>query len=120
MTLESEIPMGAGMGSSAAWGASLSAAFLHSLYFILSDGTLFDKSREKEFVWSYTNFIEQLYHGSPSGCDAAVTMTGDCIFYQKGTPPNLTQIKKLQKCKIDKQNMIIVNTNAKKNTKVLV
>ena len=110
------------MGSSAAWGASLSAALLHSLYFIISsNGQQFgDKEREKEFVWSYTNFIEQLYHGRPSGCDAAISMLGDCIYYQRGTPPALTQIKHLPQCKIERQNMIVVNTNAPKNTKQLV
>ena len=35
--MRSEIPLGSGLGSSAAWGASLSAAFLHSLTFILED-----------------------------------------------------------------------------------
>ena len=38
VTIESEIPLGAGMGSSAAWGAALSCALLHTLFFILNDG----------------------------------------------------------------------------------
>ena len=33
--INSEIPVGSGLGSSAAWGASLSASFLHAIYFIL-------------------------------------------------------------------------------------
>ena len=36
VTIESEIPLAAGMGSSAAWGASFSSALLHSLNFISS------------------------------------------------------------------------------------
>ena len=78
--IKSEIPLGSGLGSSAAWGASLSGALLHSLHFLVT-GEHFDKLKEKEFVWSYTNFLEKLYHGSPSGCDAATSMHGGCLFY---------------------------------------
>ena len=114
-----EIPLSSGLGSSAAWGASLSAALLHSLHFV-AIGAPFDAGKEKEFVWAYTNFLEKLYHGSPSGCDAAVSIHGGCIFFQRATPPGLTQVKPLPRCKINAQNIIVVNTNAKKNTKALV
>ena len=42
------------------------------------------------------------------------------MFYQRATPPGLSQIRQLSKCKIDRQGLIVVNTNAKKNTKALV
>ena len=42
---------------------------------------LHDKAREKELIWAYTNFLEKLYHGRPSGCDAAVSIHGGCLFY---------------------------------------
>lgn len=119
ITLANEIPLGAGLGSSAAWGAGLSAALMHSLFYLIT-GNLFDRAQEKEFVWSYTNWLENKYHGRPSGCDAAIVMHGDCLFYKRATPPGLTQIKPLPECKISSQHMIVVNTNAKKNTKQLV
>lgn len=40
--IKSEIPLGSGLGSSAAWGSSLSGALLHSLHFIAT-GEHFDK-----------------------------------------------------------------------------
>ena len=89
VTMTSEIPLGSGLGSSAAWGASLSAALLHSLSFLIT-GSTFQKDSEKEYVWAYTNFLEKLYHGRPSGCDAAVSIHGDCLFYQRAEPPGLT------------------------------
>lgn len=58
--------------------------------FYLTTGRLFDTAKEKEFVWSYTNWLEKKYHGRPSGCDAATIMHGDCIFYQRASPPGLT------------------------------
>ena len=120
ISLVNEIPISAGLGSSAAWGAALSSALMHSLYFIITGGYTFDRAKEREFVWSYTNWLEKRNHGRPSGCDAAVIIHGGCIFFQRGIPPGLTQIKQLPRCKIERQKMLVVNTNAKKNTKTLV
>lgn len=120
ITIRSEIPLGSGLGSSAAWGASISSALLHSFCFLACGSPFGDKAKEKELVWAYTNFLEKLYHGRPSGCDAAVSIHGGCLFYQRVEPPGLTTVKPLPRCKIDSQGMIVVNTNAKKNTKALV
>ena len=117
--MTSENPLGSGMGSSAAWGASLACALLHAAHFLLT-GQTFDNSREKEFVWSYTNFLEALYHGRPSGCDAAVSIHGGVLFYQRGTPPAKTIVRPLPRCKLDSLGMLVVNTNQKKDTKRLV
>ena len=64
--------------------------------------------------------MEKLSHGRPSGCDAATVIHGDCLVYKVGIPPNLTEVIKLPKAKIDSMDMFIVNTNAAKNTKDLV
>ena len=78
------------------------------------------RKEEIDRIWSYTNFIEKIYHGSPSGCDAAVSIHGGIIFYKKGIPPKMMELKKLDKIDIDKLEMLVVNTNVKKDTKKLV
>jgi mevalonate kinase len=125
-----EIPIGAGLGSSAAYAAVLSATLLYSVLFLQgklgSDASLPESFRGdgessfKTYVWSYTNYMEKLSHGRPSGCDAATVIHGDCLVYKVGIPPNLTEVIKLPKAKIDSTDMFIVNTNAAKNTKDLV
>ena len=120
VVITSELPVGSGLGSSAAWGASLSASFFHAIYFIIHGKRFTDKDAEKEHVWSYTNLTEYYFHGKPSGCDAAITIHGDIMYYRKGIPPELTEIKPLPMCKVENLNMILVNTNAKKDTKKLV
>ena len=109
-----ELPIGAGLGSSAAWGASLSASIFHSIYFILHGEQFKDQGAEKEHVWSYTNVSEKYFHGKPSGCDVASTIHGDIIYFKKGTPPEFNEIKPLPRCKVDNLDMILVQTNVKK------
>ena len=116
--LESEIPVGAGLGSSAAFGAVISGAILLSLSH-LQDKEL-DKKCINEYVWSYTNFFEKLEHGKPSGCDAAIIMKGGALAYSRGTPPEVSQITPLPMCKIDRTDMIVVYCGKPHDTKTIV
>lgn len=63
--IESEIPIGAGMGSSAAYSLALSAAFFKILGHILN----YDKFT-REDVLSGAFLLEVEFHGRTSGCDA--------------------------------------------------
>jgi len=46
----------------------------------------FDSFKKK--VWQYTDFLERLNHGNPSGCDAAAVINGGCIIFKKASPYN--------------------------------
>lgn len=121
VTVESEIPQGAGMGSSAAYSCALSAALLHSIAFLVDFEVPKQGTEElKDYVWSYTNFLEKKFHGRPSGCDAATVVDGGVVVYVKATPPEVTEIRQLTQCKINKTNLIVVDTNKRREAKALV
>ncbi len=74
ITIESTIPEGRGMGSSAAFCVALSAALLH-----------FYTSREwdKQTISSLAYHCEKYFHGIRSGVDVSASTYGGLIFYRK-------------------------------------
>jgi mevalonate kinase len=76
-----EVPMGVGMGSSAAMAASVARAFAGRLG--LSD----------EAVQSAVAASEAVFHGSASGIDQAAALTGGVFSFERGTPPRMSVIQ---------------------------
>lgn len=116
VTVSSELPLGSGLGSSAAFCVSLSGALL-----ALSDSTKVDSSQEgwvtfgeKEQQlankWAFEG--EKIIHGKPSGIDNTVSTFGNLIKFKSGA---LTCIKSNMILK-----MLITNTKVGRNTKALV
>ncbi|XP_075477778.1 mevalonate kinase-like isoform X1 [Primulina tabacum] len=112
----SELPLGAGLGSSAALCVAFSAAFL-----ALSDSVKLDFSHqgwqvfgedELELVNKWAFEGEKIIHGKPSGIDNTVSTHGNMIKFRSG---ELTCIKTNMPLK-----MLITNTKVRRNTKVLV
>lgn len=85
----SEIPIGAGLGSSAAYAAALSACIALSLTTLTLEG----QSHLGDLIFDFTNCMERLQHGKPSGCDAACVISGGTISYQLKEPPEITIVK---------------------------
>lgn len=75
LEINSELPVGVGLGSSAALAASIAGAFFHlyNLGFELSE--LFDAAYQGERV----------FHGNPSGGDLAVCVYGGVVWFRKET-----------------------------------
>lgn len=71
--LESEIPVGSGMGSSAAVAVSVAAAFLK-----IKTGKLVLK-KINEIAYE----AEKFYHRNPSGVDIAISTYGGLLWYRK-------------------------------------
>jgi mevalonate kinase len=76
--LDSTLPIGRGMGSSAA----LAVALARALHDDLDDDGLFEAAMP----------VERLYHATPSGLDVAVSVRGGFIRYTKGPPKTLTSL----------------------------
>lgn len=72
--IESEIPIGRGLGSSAALSVTSSAAFLE-----FYTGRMF----EKEIVNELAFLVEKYFHKNPSGVDNSAACYGGLILYQK-------------------------------------
>lgn len=75
--VSSEIPVGAGLGSSAAYAAALSACIAVSL----SKITKSNSDCLDDIIFDFTNCMERFQHGKPSGCDAACIIKGGTISY---------------------------------------
>ena len=75
--IETELPVGRGMGSSAA----LSVALVRAAAGLSGETLDFAALHERAFV------LERIFHGDPSGLDHAVSALGGAVVYRKGEPP---------------------------------
>jgi len=69
------VPLGSGLGGSAAIGVAISRAILAAR----------GEAETAERVLSGANAWEQVFHGNPSGVDAAAAYAGGCIWFTKAT-----------------------------------
>lgn len=72
LTLKSSIPVGAGMGASAALCVALTK-WLHYLNVV-----------QEEEMFEFARTLENLFHGESSGVDIAVSLSGQGLHYQRG------------------------------------
>ncbi|KAL8170886.1 hypothetical protein V2J09_022690 [Rumex salicifolius] len=116
VTVSSELPLGSGLGSSAAYCVSLSGALL-----ALSSSVDLDSSKKDwlSFDGNELNLVnqwafegEKIIHGKPSGIDNTVSTYGNMIKFRSG---ELTCLKSSMHLK-----MMITNTRVGRNTKALV
>ncbi|TVU20763.1 hypothetical protein EJB05_30359 [Eragrostis curvula] len=114
----SDLPMGAGLGSSAAFCVSMSGALLTAAGAVAVGGSsqakeweVFEKD-DLELVNKWAFQGEKIIHGKPSGIDNAVSTFGSMIKFKKG---ELTNLKSRNAVK-----MLITDTRVGRNTKALV
>ncbi|PSS19647.1 Mevalonate kinase [Actinidia chinensis var. chinensis] len=116
VVVTSELPLGSGLGSSAAFCVSVSAALL-----ALSDSVNLDfghhgwlsfGENDLELVNKWAFEGEKIIHGKPSGIDNTVSTYGNMIKFRSG---ELTRLKSNTPLK-----MLITNTKVGRNTKALV
>ncbi|XP_025970373.2 mevalonate kinase [Dromaius novaehollandiae] len=113
----SELPTGAGLGSSAAYSVCLAAALLTACGAIacpLAEGEPTARWTEEELSlinsWAFQG--ERVIHGNPSGVDNAVGTWGGALRYQAG---KITSLKRVPTLRI-----LLTNTKVPRSTKVLV
>ncbi|KAK6243105.1 hypothetical protein QUC31_009514 [Theobroma cacao] len=112
----SQLPVGAGLGSSAAYCVTLSAALL-----AFSDSVKVDMSQKGWFIfeeaevellnkWAFEG--EKIIHGKPSGVDNSVSTFGNMIKFKSGSMTRIDSNMPLR--------MLITNTKVGRDTKALV
>ena len=77
--VEAELPPGGGLGCSAAMGVAIARAV--------------GRRPGEEAVQARAMAWEQVFHGNPSGIDAAVAARGGCVFFRKGEPLEAVRVR---------------------------
>ncbi|KAJ8379357.1 hypothetical protein SKAU_G00001350 [Synaphobranchus kaupii] len=113
----SELPTGAGLGSSAAYSVCLAAALLCARGAITPPlGDLEHTARwseeEMELINTWAFLGEKIIHGNPSGVDNAVSTWGGVLRYRAGKITPLSRVPMLR--------ILLTNTKVPRSTKVLV
>ncbi|XP_063502782.1 mevalonate kinase isoform X4 [Pongo pygmaeus] len=113
----SELPPGAGLGSSAAYSVCLAAALLTVCEEIpnpLKDGDCVNRWTREDLElinkWAFQG--ERVIHGNPSGVDNAVSTWGGALRYHQGKISSLKRSPALQ--------ILLTNTKVPRNTRALV
>ncbi|XP_006870501.1 PREDICTED: mevalonate kinase [Chrysochloris asiatica] len=113
----SELPTGAGLGSSAAFSVCLAAALLTVCEQIpnpLKDGDPISRWTKEDLElinkWAFQG--ERVIHGNPSGVDNAVSTWGGALRYQQGQISSLERPPALK--------ILLTNTKVPRSTKALV
>jgi mevalonate kinase len=116
-SMDTTLPIGAGLGSSSSFAVCLAAALL------LQSRTLQVVNLKIVNTWGY--LAEQLIHGTPSGIDNAVGTFGGVIAFsggkiQRQIPQYVVVYTNANTCRIPNLRILIVNTQVKRNTKEIV
>lgn len=115
VVVTSELPIGAGLGSSAAFAVCVSAGLLHAIGAVeVSDDASNPWSAEAlELINGWAFVVEKVIHGTPSGIDNAISTHGGALKFVKGVPPErLGAMPTLR--------ILLVNTRVGRSTKEYV
>lgn len=103
--VSSEFPVGAGLGSSAAYSVAIVGALFQAWKPELC------QDRQLISRWAYQ--CEKLFHGKPSGIDNSICTFGGAILFKEGKIVENVD-------NLENQEIILVYTNVRRNTKILV
>lgn len=102
--LESTLPLGRGMGSSAAIAVALVRAWAAAC----------GNQVSHDVVWERAFAVERIFHGTPSGLDHAVSCRGGALRYEKGPPPRFEPLP------CPDWSLVVLDSGVAGNTKHLV
>lgn len=80
---ELELPAGSGLGASAALGVAVARAIVEAAFPHASE-----RADHRERVMAATVAWERVFHGNPSGIDAAAAAQGGCLEFRRGRGPH--------------------------------
>ena len=115
-----DLPVGAGLGSSAAFSVAASAGLLQLRSRVAGDLIELGKPSTKNLdiinAWAFA--AEGVIHGNPSGLDNTVSCFGGAVYYQKEAVTG--SVKAFDQLTIAKMDIILTNTFVPRSTKALV
>ncbi|MGD0678058.1 MAG: mevalonate kinase [Polyangiaceae bacterium] len=97
--VEADLPPGGGLGCSAAMGVAIARA--------LDPGVGGAALQDRAMAW------ERVFHGNPSGVDAAVAARGGCVIYRKGAGLEPVRVR-------GALHLCVGNTGTASSTKAMV
>ncbi|RIA99064.1 ribosomal protein S5 domain 2-type protein [Glomus cerebriforme] len=116
----SNLPVGAGLGSSASYSVCLATGLLLVLGHItipnyderISDSNISDSSSPMNLINRWAFQAEKIIHGVPSGIDNTVSTYGGAVSFTKGVMENVSGFQSLR--------FLLTNTKVPRNTRILV
>ncbi len=108
MTTQSQLPMGGGLGSSAAFNTSLCLAMLR----YLKPSEFTEASIPTALIQKYSFECEKFMHGNPSGIDNGVSTFGGVIGFKSGNIEAISNIPPIE--------VLVTDTKISRNTRILV
>jgi len=115
--VNSEIPIGAGLGSSAAYSIAVGGALYLGVHMVVGNLAELELAHVRQKVRDYADVMERLIHTNPSGVDVAISLNGGMLKFVKGQTPAENQIKLIESPQASAVEMILVNTNKPRNSK---
>ncbi len=83
VTVDGQLPLGVGLGSSAAFAVALLRGLADQ------QGQQLSHQRLSEGAEA----IERIFHGNPSGLDHTVVITGQCLHFNRGETPRFREVQ---------------------------
>lgn len=112
VTATENFPVGAGLGSSAAFSVALAGALVHYQGASGKMTTHTEKST-LELINAYAFAAEVIMHGAPSGVDNTVAAFGGTLVFRKLPEPSFQHIA----CDLNQFRFLLVNTRVPRSTK---
>ena len=112
--VSSEIPMGAGLGSSAAFSVSMAAALVQLRNCLQKGRKSSSEIEDRDSICNWAFKSEKIIHGNPSGLDNSICTFGGIMSYITGQPlrPLAANSGSLR--------VLLINSCVSRNTKALV
>lgn len=116
VTVDSEIPIGAGLGSSAAFNTCISCSFLqHAKQIPYRENKIFTAIEAEESLLKINSLayeLEKIVHSTPSGIDNSIATYGGAVSFRAGSISRISTVPRLR--------LLIVDSGLPRSTKALV
>eukprot|EP00111_Clytia_hemisphaerica_P019221 TCONS_00056768-protein len=113
ISFKSDLPIGAGLGSSASFAvATVSAMLVYTGVLPSNQSDWTEKDYEVINGWAYQS--ERIVHGTPSGIDNSISTYGQCVSFKSKKIERLKNFSELN------LKVVLINTKKSRSTKALV